>query len=192
VSEISGSDVGYRLSAQDIADYHFAVRDRLSRKVRDLGVAFHMAWASVLGAAAAVAFVASAELLPRLTQRHFANEEFLLGLGFGMVFFVAASWLNYFIRRRVLLKPDGPTYAPHSVKIEANGLHLITPFNDTLHRWELFDGVTRYKGVIVLWIEPGMGIVVPRRSFADDAAATAFVDDVSRHIAAVPAGKTAT
>jgi hypothetical protein len=50
--------------------------------------------------------------------------------------------------------------------------------------------VSRYKGIIVLWIEPGMGIVVPRTAFAYETAATAFVDAASRHIASAAAAST--
>jgi hypothetical protein len=182
--------VDYRLSAQDIAAYQFAVRDRLSQRVRDLGILFHLGWALVLAIAAAVAFLASAALLPGFTKRQFANEELFLGLGLGMIFFVAVNWLNYYIRRRVLVKPDGPTLSQHSMTIEQGGLHVITPFDDALHRWPLFESVSRYKGIIVLWIEPGMGIVVPRTAFADEAAAAAFVGAASRHIASAAVANT--
>ena len=172
----------YQLTSQDLSQYQFAVRNRLARGVRKLGVLSHLGWALALTIPVMAAVVLAAWALPRFSRHHFAFEELAIGFFTGVTFVFAATWLNYFRQRRLLVKPSGPTLSLHHLSLEEAGLRIATDKIETSSRWSLFDEITAYKNIFVLWIEPGQGIVVPKSAFADEAGVSAFLSAVSVYI----------
>ena len=120
--------------------------------------------------------------LPALTGHRFAPEEMFAGFFLGLTALFAATWLNYFHQRRSLVKPSGPTYSRHHAIVDERGLGISTDKIETSSRWSLFDEITAYKNIFVLWTEPGQGIVVPKSAFADEAGVSAFLSAVSVYI----------
>ena len=172
----------YQLTQQDLAAYQYAVKDRLVKLSRSSGNGFS-SMAAGLTAALFASGLAVALVLPKLSGHRLALEELFAGFFLGAIALLAANWLNYFHQRRFIVKQDGPALSRHSVTVEPGGLRISGQNVEHTSLWPLFSEVQALKTIIVLWIEPAQGIVIPKGAFANDVAAQEFLTNVSAHIA---------
>ena len=142
-------------------------------------------WARFLICAIGVAAVLAALdlALPAVTGRPLAHLELLLGFVAGVGVMLVAMWWRYAKTWRRAFRDNGPTMAEHRVSLTPEGVRSVSAQTDTLYRWPAIDEVAVYEEVIVLWIEPGAGALIPRSAFADRAAETKLVEQVRARIA---------
>ncbi|CAN1724702.1 putative YcxB family protein [Hyphomicrobium sp. 1Nfss2.1] len=138
----------------------------------------------LVGTFGAATLIAAASLVfPAVTGNPFAMAEFTAGLVAGVAIFFAIAWWRYLRLSRRATRADGPTRAEHRLSLGEDGLRSSTCFAETLYRWSVFEDVTATEDVVVLWIEPGAGVLVPRNAFACPAAEAAFLEAVRRYMA---------
>jgi hypothetical protein len=178
-------EVTYRLEPEHLHLYRKLATDRTAGR----GGGAEDTWGLYLLCTLAVAaFLASADLVyPGLTGQPFAFAEFFTGLLAGIAVFLALMWPRYSRLSRAAVRPDGPTLAQHRLSVTPDGLRATSRFVDGQYKWFAFEDVTIADGVIVLWIEPGAGVLVPRSAFASPAAETAFLEAVRGFMAAATA-----
>jgi hypothetical protein len=130
------------------------------------------------------AFLAGADVIfPGVTGRPFAFIEFVAGLLSGVAIALAVLWWRYRRFARAALRPDGPTLAEHRLSVSADGLRTTSRFVEGLYRWSAVEDMTVRDGIIVLWIEPSAGVLVPRGAFASPAAEADFLEAVRGYMA---------
>jgi hypothetical protein len=138
----------------------------------------------IVAAMATAAVLALADLvMPLITDRPFAYLEFLAGLLLGIGMMIGAMWWHYRKMRRRAVRPDGPTLSEHRMSVTPEGLRTTSPLYENVYRWSALDEVTVHDDVIVLWVEPAAGALVPRSAFADRSAERQFVEGVRARIA---------
>lgn len=138
----------------------------------------------MLAALATAAILAVADLgVPLITGRPFAYAEFLLGLVAGFAMMLGAMWWRYGQMRKRAVRPDGPTMSEHRMSLTPEGVRVASRLHDVHYRWLAIDDLTIHDEVIVLWVEPAAGALIPRSAFPDRAAEERFVASVRGHIA---------
>jgi hypothetical protein len=177
------TELTYTLEAEHLAAYQKLAALRAASGGRDATRVYESYGRSlVAGLAVAVPMAALYMFLPVVTDRPFAGVEFVFGLIIGVVILVVAMRLQSSRAQRRFVRLDGPTLSEHQLSLAGDGLRTSSRMFDFLCRWHAFEDVTVGDGIVVMWIEPGMGVVVPRNAFADQKAETAFVDLVRAHV----------
>jgi hypothetical protein len=177
-------DVHYELTLADLAAYQGAVKRRVvvgaraTRRITSWLQALLLLSLYVALAALAVVF------LPQITGKAFAEPEFFAGLGLGMSAVLAISWLDYRRNRRHTVRTGGPTLSPHTLNLEPGGLRFSGNNFENTYLWSIFESVEDAGAIIVLWIEPALGLTVPRRAFANEDEARHFLDRAREEITA--------
>lgn len=161
------TELTYRLEPKHLATYRRLAWDQ-ALYTRD-GADNWAWWLYGLPFTAALALAACDQAFPLVTGRPFAYAEFFGGFVLGYLTFYALAQLRY--RRYVHLTTEPP-----------DGLQLASKLANALYRWPCFIGLQVHDDIIVLWMEVGAGLVVPRSAFADPAAEQAFVDAVMSRI----------
>ena len=181
-------ELQYRLTRQDLANYQYAVRNRVVARTRR-----ESPWKEILLALAfglvLLAVVTGALLtLPHFTNRRFAEPEMAVGFFIGVTFMLASLWLNYFRQRRKVVNEGGPTLSPHVLSVEPQGLRITGPNFEHSYLWPIFKDITQFKTQVVLWMEPASGLIIPRSAFGDEMSLKAFVEEVRGHISQSKSG----
>ncbi|MBI1650485.1 YcxB family protein [Hyphomicrobium sulfonivorans] len=124
--------------------------------------------------------------LPFLLSERFGYdfESLLLGLIFGLgvwwlyqtlaCFFIASHWLK---RDGVLLGPSRVTVG--DVGVISEGRHTRSEYD-----WTMMEDVQSYAKIIVIWTDPGSGILIPRNAFAAPELERAFIEQIKFRIEA--------
>jgi hypothetical protein len=172
-------DVTYRLTPDDLSNYRYIVRDRLQK----------MAGPSSFGSTIQRAFAAfAAAVLVTFGVLFFAGDHalvpYIVGILFGAGLVLAMFWLTYYDQEKKLVDRDGPTLADHTIAVNASGLNVSAPHLTAHYVWKAFRDVTRERGLIVLWLEPSLGVVIPERAFSS-------VGTLEEFLSAVEARRTA-
>jgi hypothetical protein len=170
--------LAYRLEPHHLASYQYAVRAKLLKMKGEWWLSQPVQAVAVLSFAFAMAALANA-VLP-LMELPFDPLSGLAGYVIGITSGLLAQWLHYWACRRQLVRPDGPTLAPHEIELNETGVIARSPKAEAHYRWTMFEAATSYQGVHVLWFEPAAGVVVPRSAFAssdDDAAFLAYASE---------------
>ena len=175
-------ELTYRLDPQHLVIYRKLAWYHAMRSGEDAGAAWGRYF--LLSFIVAAVLAAADVSFPAITGRPFTYPEFLSGFAVGyLVLFASMSW-QYRRYTRAVTKVDGPTTSEHRIRVTEEGLGSKTAFAEGIYRWPAFTEVTVSAGVIVLWMEPGAGLLVPRSAFADPAAETAFLGAVAKFMAA--------
>jgi hypothetical protein len=174
----------YQLTPQDLAAYQYAVRDRVDARAKlDGSTKRHAVEALLLTVAILAVALACVSAWPAAAGREFELVESIIGFFTGVLFALAAIWLNFFQQRRSIVKPDGPTLSPHTLAIEADGLRISGTHLEHTFAWPIFEDLTELQSILVLWLEPAQGLIVPRSAFANDREAASFAEEIRGHIA---------
>lgn len=173
-------EIKFRLEPAHLSAY----RRLSSARIEAIGTQADGNWGAwMVGTFSAAALIAAASLtFPAVTGHPFAVAEFTVGLVSGAAIFTAIAWWRYMRLSRRATRADGPTRAEHRLNLGDDGLRSSTCFAEVLYRWSAFEGVTSTDEVIVLWIEPGGGVLVPRSAFAAPGAESAFLEAVRRYM----------
>ena len=168
-------DVTFRLTPADLSNYRYAVRDRLG-KVSDGSL-----WSRpvVRWAAFFLTTVALLQLLDRLVPSHTGAPvsaiELSLGFLFGATLVLGLLWLHYWEQTKKLVSDDGPTLSEHTIAVNTSGVSVTAPHLTAHYAWPAIQEVTRERGLIVLWLEPSVGLAVPEHAFSRAGGADDFV-----------------
>ena len=181
-------DIRFQLTRQDLANYQFAVRNRVAARPRRESpwkeILLALAFGLVLLAAVTGAFLT----LPHFTHRRIAEPEMAVGFFMGVTFMLASLWLNYFRQRRNVVNEGGPTLSPHLLSVEPQGLRITGPNLEHSYLWPIFKDITEFKSLLVLWMEPAHGLIIPHSAFGDEVSLKAFIEEVRAHISQSKSG----
>jgi hypothetical protein len=168
-------EITYRFEPEHLKIYPKLVSNRVEAKSIEAGEPW---WHWMLYTIVAGALIVGAQLLfPELTGRPFAWIEFLSGIAVC----IGQMWWRYNRLSPASVRPDGPTLAEHRMRVAGDGLNVGSSLMTVTYRWTAFEEATVHDRVIV---EPGGGVLVPRRAFAAPGAEATFLEAVRGHIAA--------
>ncbi len=167
----------YRLEPRHLTDYQFAIRDRLSRSPARRAPKAEWVRGLLFGLACAVIYFGLVWLWPRVAGAELGIAELVLGLLLGMAVAVGAMWWHYAEQRRLMVKPGGPSLGEHALAIDGAGIVITGQNFECRYKWPIFEDASRYSDILILWIEPGAGIIVPRGALGGVAAEDAFLAD---------------
>lgn len=94
--------------------------------------------------------------------------------------FYLCPWISRQIIRPVLAKPDGVVLGDGELRLTHEGVEDVGTHFKTVYDWKAVDGVTFEKNIVVIWMEPTVGVWVPRTAFnslADEQAFKAYVEE---------------
>lgn len=132
---------------------------------------------------AAALFAGISVLFSSRAGRPFGLLEFTLGLVGGVAATLVMMWRRYARYYSRAVRPGGLTMAEHRLSVSEEGVRLRSSLHEALYRWPAIEQMTSDDRIIVLWLEPGAGVAVPRKAFAESAAETAFLDAVRARLA---------
>lgn len=179
-------EIKYQLNPQYMATYQAAIRPRLNA-LRKGWLASGPVRALLFAALAFGLLLAGDALATIFTGGLLDGLSTMYGLVCGGALVLAAAWIDYGEMRGKMMKPDGLMYSSHTLRVTDDGLEFGNAKYEGRYRWVAFDEVTRLKDMFVLWIEPGMGFIVPQAAFASPDEAKAFFDNAREKIAAAKA-----
>ncbi len=169
-------ELSYRLEPRHLMDYQFAIRDRLLRSPGRVTPKAEWLRALLFGLACGVIYFGLVWLWPRIAGVDLSVAELVLGFLLGAAAAVGAMWWHYAEQRRLMVKPDGPSLGEHVLAISATGISVVGQHFENRYAWPIFEDASRYSGIVILWIEPGMGLIIPRTTFGGEAAEDAFLE----------------
>lgn len=140
---------------------------------------------TVAGVVAVVVFVSVPFLLSEWFGYDFSS--LMLGAACG-----AAVWLLYQRAAFVLissywLRRDGVLLGRSRVTVGEAGLVSEGRYGRSQYDWAIFEDVRSYAKIIVVWTDPGSGILVPRDAFATPELERAFLQQIKARIEAARA-----
>ena len=168
-------EVTFRLIPDDLTNYRYAVRDRLARIPGQGLWSQHWARAGVIFLSSLVLFLVLDSVVPRITGARLSMVELVIGFVIGIAVLLGMFWLNHFDQAKKLVRPDGPTLSEHTVSAGASGLSVSATHMSAHYAWGAIEDVTQERGLVVLWLEPSLGLVIPQRAFANPQERETFV-----------------
>ena len=174
---------------------HLTVYRRLLMKRLTSVAASKSWWQSPLGgmlvifATTAVVSFLAAFYMPRVTGQPFDPLAMIAGAWIGIAFVAIAGQHRMRGFRGAMYRADGPTLSPHRAVFDAAGMSFESANAEAHYKWPLFMDLSEAGPIVVLWIEPGNGIPIPRSALGDEAKAKAFCDFARAQIAAAKAGQ---
>ncbi|MEQ1576618.1 MAG: hypothetical protein ABL894_03100 [Hyphomicrobium sp.] len=171
-------NVTYRLSPRDLTSYRYAVRDRLNSLPAKGILNQHWARAVLILGGSAGLFILLDGVLPRLTGRPLTLPELAIGFFVGLAACLAVLWLNYFDQSKRLVDPEGPALSEHTISLSASGLNVDAAHMNSHFDWPAIRDVSVERGLVILWLEPSMGVAIPVQAFAGVEARDDFVASI--------------
>ncbi len=176
------TELTFNLTPAELTAYQFAVRDRLLKDMPKAWWEREGVRAVALVVLTALSLVLADALIGRSLDREAEPIELAVGMVIGSELVIAAVWITYYDQRRRLVRPDGPTLGEQTLKVSGDGLDLALSNISVRYRWPAFQHVSRARGLLLMWIEPGSAIGLPERAFESVAALEAFEAEVRAHL----------
>jgi len=82
-----------------------------------------------------------------------------------------------------MLREDGPYRCERVIKFAEEEIESVSPLMAIRTAWAAVEDVSTHKDILVLWTDPGAGIIVPRRAVGDEREERRFVQFVKAQIA---------
>lgn len=168
----------YTPTRADFMDYVKAVAWRLSaaRHPSMAARTLRLMGGAAIGLVLFFAFV-SADKFCSIPGEPCSLEPFSVFVGaivsFALVF-ALVSWLN--LRNAKAMVTDGSAYlSPVRMTLLSDRLETFGPSIRCTYDWDAFEEVTTAKRTIILWVDRGVGVYVPRTTFVDAETENAFV-----------------
>lgn len=137
---------------------------------------------AAVGAFTTVVLVALPFMLSERFGYNFAS--LLLGLIFGLaVWWLYQAFASFFIMSR-WLKRDGVLLGPSRVTVGDVGVISEGRHTRSEYDWTMMEDVQSYAKIIVIWTDPGSGILIPRNAFAAPELERAFIEQIKFRIEA--------
>ena len=175
----------FSLTKELLAEYLAIARVRIFRRPPDAKW-----WQGKIGGAAISASITIAAMalaiiiLPTTPSKPLYLSVLLAGILTGLFIWQAEAWHTLYVLRDRLYRNGGPHLTLQNVTVDPHQLRFASTYIETILRWPAVIELTEHKHILVLWIEPSHGFVIPRSAFADEAAAMAFIDFAREHITA--------
>jgi hypothetical protein len=168
-------DVTFRLIQDDLANYRYVVRDHMA-KVPDSGF-WSKPWvrATAVLVATFVCLQVFDRLIVQFTGHPASYVELAIGFVAGGAFVLCLLWVHHWDQTRKLVRLDGPTLSEHTVSVNTSGLTMSAPHMTAHYMWPAIQEVTKARGLVVLWLEPSVGLAVPERAFPNPEACQEFI-----------------
>lgn len=177
------TEIEYQLEPKDLAAYQFATRDRLrgarSKSLLDNEIV-RAVIIMVLGGGAMIGVEALARWY---LGRPLELFDYAVGVLFGAALMLALIWLHYFDQRRRLARPDGPVLGKSTLRLMREGVLITQKHVEVRYGWPVFLGITEARDLLLMWIEPGVAIAIPRRAFGSDKVLADFVSEADARMA---------
>ena len=96
-----------------------------------------------------------------------------------------------YVRTREAGNPsrDGFMLGQRTATFSDDGVDVSSDRTKTRYEWRAFERVERFPRMVVLWLEPGAGLIVPRSAFQSDGEAAGFVEFANECISQPPKSK---
>jgi hypothetical protein len=177
------TEIVFDVRQEDLTAYHYTVRDRLLKFTPKAWWETDAVRASALFGVAALTFAGLDAAAPSILGRSLEVVELLAGFVLGLLMAVALMWLSYWDQIRRAVRKDGPTLGEHTVRLNGEGLAVSIRDGEARYAWRAFQGVTRQRGLLTVWLEPGVGIMIPERAFAGEAERVQFTAEIEARLA---------
>jgi hypothetical protein len=129
-----------------------------------------------------------------LSPRRIDPAAFGFAFALGALFLWGAAsvyfWLANRRAKQYALKPSGLNLGPRQLTVDEPGIVSRGSTDTTTIAWRAFDEVELLSNIIVLWVEPIAGVIVPRDAFDAPEAEAAFLADVRARIGRTSAHST--
>ena len=177
-------DLRYQLTPQMLWAYQRAAQRRLSTAASKA-----MGWrGEAINVAVACAFAGliwfASYLLWLWSGRDVDIPSLALGFVAGCAMVFVAFWHRSLEVRRLMMAGGNAAFNPYHAVIDETQLRFSNARAETVLRWPSITEITLDKDVIVLWMEPGQGCVIPNSAFTNEVAAKAFIAFAQARIAA--------
>jgi len=83
---------------------------------------------------------------------------------------------------RMQVSDDGPLLGATKLTIEDDGLRIDRPAVTAKYFWAAFQGVEIVKGAVILPVDNGIGLIVPKAAFASESARLEFSAEIARRL----------
>jgi hypothetical protein len=176
--------VNYQLAPKHLAAYQYAVRDRM-RAITGAGTVRERLSYAALALLIGLLLIGGDVALEHFTGAPTSPWALVFGLVLGAAMIIATYWIHYFGQRGRIVQPDGPTLKPHTMDAGDTRLIVQAEGIDVSYAWHNFEAVTEHAEIMVIWIEPALGLVVPRDAFVSPDVERAFLSRVRERIAAL-------
>lgn len=181
--EDSMTEIEYQLEPKDLAAYQFATRDRL-RGARSNSLLDNEIVRAVLIMVLAGGAMVGVEALGRFyLGRPLELFDYVAGVLFGAALMLALVWLHYFDQRRRLARPDGPVLGKSTLRLMREGVLITQKHVEVRYGWPVFLGITEARDLLLMWIEPGVAIAIPRSAFGSDREIADFISEAGARMA---------
>ena len=179
----------YRLGPQQWAEFSSLARDRAWRADRNRRVLSRTADAALVGMVAGLGLFG--------LQRAFKLEDtFMHAALVGFVVFFGLGVLVALRHARTLTvaqpKRDGIVLGKRLTVVDDAGVDVVGETVTTHYDWRAIERVDRSGRMVIFWMEPTAGIVVPRSAFASEGEMTGLVDYANDCVAKAFATKSET
>jgi hypothetical protein len=168
-------DVTFRLIQDDLSNYRYAVRDHLAKVADDRFWATPWVRWTALFVAAFVCLQVFDWLIVQFTGQPASYVELATGFLAGAFLVLGLLWMNHWDQTRKLVRPDGPTLSEHTISVNTSGLSVTAPHMTAHYTWSVIKELTNERGLVVLWLEPSVGLVIPERAFPNTEARQKFI-----------------
>lgn len=178
------TETAFRLSADDLMAYQYAVRDRLTKEMPKPWQHKDSIRALALMAITALVTGGLMGLFPAVFGRPLELMELLIGMLFGGGLVLGMIWLSFRDQSRRLTRTDGPVQGVQTLRLTNDGVTVSSDKVEARYVWAAIEHVSEARGLVILWIEPGVGIAVPGHAFASSAEREAFMREIEGRRAA--------
>ena len=139
---------------------------------------------AISGLMTATAIVLASILFPQPSGKALQIMMLIMGIFTGLLIWQAEVWYTQFVLKHRLYREGGPNLAPQSLTVDQDQLKFASADVETILCWPAVTELTEHKNILVLWIEPSTGFVLPRSAFAGETTAQAFCAFARDRIAA--------
>jgi hypothetical protein len=158
--------IDYQLTPKHVAAYQYAVRDRMRAMTGTGGMRERLSYAA-LALLTCLLLIGGDVALEHLTGARTSPWALVFGLIVGAAITIGTYWIQYFGQRSRIVQPGGPTLKPHTMDAGDARLSVQAESIESSYAWCHFEAVTEHADILVLWIEPALGLFVPRDAFAN-------------------------
>lgn len=163
----------YQLTQADIAAYQHIVKERMNFFTRR--TALSKGIAAVLVMLVLPLFLAIADILiPQFGFGPNNMSSFALGVFAGALMVLVLLWGQCLLLRRHSTAPGGRVLSKRELQVSDTGLVSSSLGMVTTLDWSAVKDITESKGYVVLWFEPGSGLLLPPSAFPSAAVRDAF------------------
>jgi hypothetical protein len=118
-------------------------------------------------------------VMDRQEQFDLDHRSMLFGLlaTFFSTLFINSVYSDQLLKR--YLKNPGIILGKHQIQLNHEGMSFYGDHVQTTYSWNLVEGVSSHKSILVVWLEPAVGVIVPKTAFqtaADELSFKALIE----------------